>query len=361
MMKLTSLRNRWTRFFARYSTQKEPRAQILLVGAGRMGQIRAKILHSNPRVDLCGVADTAGKGGHLASMYRIPEYQSLEEACENQARPLDAVVVCTPTHSHSEVILLAASYGLDTFVEKPVAESASAIEDLFESVSQVSHSTRPRPVALCCGFQRRFDPSYQAAMTSAAFGKPITARIFFGDHPVPPIEFLLTGGDIFMDLAAHDVDYITHVWKDDRVESVFAVASASSPQLAEAGVQNHATVLLQFEGGAVATLFLSRSSVYGYDQRCELFGTEGLVSIGNIPEHSTTIRNKKGSHGALWQHSFPQRFEHAFANELDAFVNTVLLDEPWPVSRDQCLYVQSIVDAAQRSAKLGEVVRLTAR
>lgn len=107
-------------------------------------------------------------------------------------------------------------------------------------------------------------------------------------------------------------------------------------------------------------MFLSRSSVYGYDQRCELFGTEGLVSIGNISEHSTTIHNKIGSHGALWQHSFPQRFEHAFANELDAFVDTVLLDKPWPVSRDQCLYVQSIVDAAQRSAKLGEVVRLTA-
>jgi myo-inositol 2-dehydrogenase/D-chiro-inositol 1-dehydrogenase len=214
-----------------------------------MGQIRAKILHSNPRVDLCGVVDTAGKGGDLASMYQIPEYQCLKVACEKQTRPLDAVVVCTPTHSHSEVIMLAASYGLDMFVEKPVAESASAMEDLFERVLQFTHASRSRPVALCCGFQRRFDPSYQAAMNCSFFGKPITARIFFGDHPVPPIEFLLNGGDIFMDLAAHDVDYITHVWKEYRVESVFAVASASSPQMAEAGVQDHATVLLQFEGG----------------------------------------------------------------------------------------------------------------
>ena len=385
---IVSALNKCSSSFVRFSTQKERRAQVLLVGAGRMGQIRAKILHSNPRVDLCGIVDSAGKGGDLANTYNITEYKCLKEACELQQRamPLDAVVVCTPTFSHSEVILEAARYGLDTFVEKPVAESASAIEDLFEEVSQFTHSNQSRPVALCCGFQRRFDPSYQAAMTNANIGIPITARIFFGDRPVPPMDFLLDGEDIFMDLAAHDVDYITHVWKKYPVESVFAVASASLPQLAEAGVQDHATVLLHFEGGeftqcigkgviptqvklflyqhsagAVATIFLSRSAVYGYDQRCELFGTEGLVSIGNILEHSTTIHNKTGSHGAPWQYSFPQRFEHAFSNELDAFVDTVLMNTPWPVSRDQCLYVQSIVDAAQRSAQLGVVVRLQDR
>lgn len=118
------------------------------------------------------------------------------------------------------------------------------------------------------------------------------------------------------------------------------------------------TSLWPHHPGAVATIFLSRSAVYGYDQRCEVFGTEGLVSIGNIPEHATTFYNKTGSHGASWQYSFPQRFEHAFANELDAFVDSVLADTPWPVSREQCLYVQSIVDAAQKSTQLGEVVRL---
>lgn len=237
--------------FARLSTKTKRRAQVLLVGTGRMGQIRAKILHSNPRVDLCGIVDPKAKND-LAEMYKVPAHESLEEAFQAQpnSMPLDAVVVCSPTNSHSDVILQAAEHGLDVFVEKPIAESASAIEYLFEQTSQFTHANRSRPVALCCGFQRRFDPSYQAAaMRHANVGIPVTARIFFGDHPVPPMEFLLDGGDIFMDLAAHDVDYITHIWSQYPVESVFAVASASSPQLAEAGVQDHATILLHFQGG----------------------------------------------------------------------------------------------------------------
>ena len=41
--------------------------------------------------------------------------------------------------------------------------------------------------------------------------------------------------------------------------------------------------------GTVVTLFMSRSATYGYDQRCEIFGSKGLVSVNNIHETSTGI------------------------------------------------------------------------
>jgi len=110
--------------------------------------------------------------------------------------------------------------------------------------------------------------------------------------------------------------------------------------------------------GAVATLFLTRSAVYGYDQRCELFGTEGLVTVNNVPEHTAVLHNATGVHAARWQHSFPQRFEAAFALELQAFADTVLHGTPWPVTFDQCISVQRIADAARQSARSGQVVRL---
>lgn len=103
---------------------------------------------------------------------------------------------------------------------------------------------------------------------------------------------------------------------------------------------------------------MSRSAVYGYDQRCEIFGTKGLVSVNNIHETSTTISNVSGIHQSRLQHSFPERFHTSFGIELDAFCDTLLLNKPWPVSADQCVRVQRVADAAQESDELGQVVHL---
>jgi myo-inositol 2-dehydrogenase/D-chiro-inositol 1-dehydrogenase len=59
----------------------------------------------------------------------------------------------------------------------------------------------------------------------------------------------------------------------------------------------------------MVTLFLSRAATYGYDQRCEMFGTQGLVSVGNVAEHATVLSTQAGIQHAKWQHSFPQRFQ----------------------------------------------------
>jgi myo-inositol 2-dehydrogenase/D-chiro-inositol 1-dehydrogenase len=106
------------------------------------------------------------------------------------------------------------------------------------------------------------------------------------------------------------------------------------------------------------TLFMSRFAAYGYDQRCEIFGTEGSVSVQNVPEHTTTIATAAGMRQARLQHSFPERFHHAFGLELDAFADTVLHDKAWPVSPDQCIHVQKVADAARLSCEIGTIVSL---
>lgn len=110
--------------------------------------------------------------------------------------------------------------------------------------------------------------------------------------------------------------------------------------------------------GTVVTLTLSRGANYGYDQRCEVFGTTGLVSITNTSETSTCLANSNGVHLPKLQHSFPQRFEVAFANEIDAFADTLLLGTSWPVSEEDCVAVQKVCDCALLSCESGEVVRV---
>ena len=113
--------------------------------------------------------------------------------------------------------------------------------------------------------------------------------------------------------------------------------------------------------GTTVHLFMSRSATYGYDQRCEIFGDGGLISVGNESAHSAVLSNGDGVRKSKLKHSFPQRFNQAFASELDAFANTLLLDTPWPVTADQCVRVQRVADAAKLSCDADRVVQISVK
>lgn len=103
---------------------------------------------------------------------------------------------------------------------------------------------------------------------------------------------------------------------------------------------------------------MSRSASYGYDQRCEIFGTEGLCQIANRHENSVMLSNKDGIHQSKYLHSFPQRFEKAFGIEMDFFAAVLLGKQTWPITVDDCIRVQVIADAAQESCRTGQLVHL---
>jgi myo-inositol 2-dehydrogenase/D-chiro-inositol 1-dehydrogenase len=110
--------------------------------------------------------------------------------------------------------------------------------------------------------------------------------------------------------------------------------------------------------GTVVTLTLSRSACYGYDQRCEIFGSEGLASVGNEFANSSIISDSNGAHRPKLKHSFPERFHQAFSSEIDAFADTILFDVPWSITEKDCIAVQRIADAAKKSCGLNQVVEL---
>lgn len=231
------------------SSNVSRQARVAVVGSGRMGEIRSKILYANPRIEFVGVVDSHLEGAKsLAQTFGTNAYSSLSELINEEKGQVDGIVCCTPTVTHASIVKQAVKVGIGSgvFVEKPVDESAQKIKALFE-ISKRGN------LNLCCGFQRRFDPSYQNLLHQLHnnhIGKPINGTVFFGDHPVPSIEFLLRGGDIFMDLSAHDVDFILQAMgRDDDVTSVFATGTSSTTQLEEAGVHDNATMVLKFQSG----------------------------------------------------------------------------------------------------------------
>ena len=161
-----------------------------------------------------------------------------------------------------------------------------------------------------------------------------------------------------MDLSAHDVDFIMQALNDDVI-SVYATGTSSMDELAAVGVHDNANMLLKFSRGTTVNLFMSRSATYGYDQRCEIFGDGGLISTTNEHAHSAVLSNANGVTHSKLKHSFPQRFNQAFASELDAFASTLLNDAPWPVTADHCIRVQKVADAAKLSCDEDRVVYIS--
>lgn len=167
-------------------------AKIVLIGSGRMGRIRARAICANPRLQLEGIVDpNIEQAKPLSELYRTHHFETLSEAISSSSKSLDGIVISTPTPSHNSLITEAATNNISSiFVEKPVDETADKVSSLFQLCND-------HKVNLCCGYQRRFDSSYQSLyhqVSSGAIGTPLTANIFFGDHPVPSREFLLQGG-----------------------------------------------------------------------------------------------------------------------------------------------------------------------
>lgn len=318
-----------------------------------MGQLRAPHIAKSARVSLECVVDVHEPTGRaLADKYGVPWFPSIDDAVT--AITLNAVWIASPTPAHSPSIRAAAANKLAVFTEKPVAFDIREIVDLFQICADAK-------VPLCCGFQRRFDPTYQAvqkAVEAGQIGLPNMGYFFFGDHPAPAMEFLKQGGDIILDCGPHDIDYMRWVLNDE-VEEVFGQGTSSCPELAECGVLDSASVFLRFKKGAMVTLQLSRFAKYGYDQRCEFFGPGGLVKADNQQKNNAVLIDGSGVHGATLKHSFPQRFAEAFEGEIEAFAATVLDGELWPVSKDDCIAVQAIAEAASESCKQnGKMMRL---
>lgn len=111
------------------------------------------------------------------------------------------------THSHKQAIEHVVEAGLAIGIEKPVCDNISDIQSCYDLA-------KSKGVPLFCSFQRRTDPSYKKLLLSirqGEIGQIRSIHAVFRDHPVPSIEFLKLGGDIFHDLVVHDADFIMHL------------------------------------------------------------------------------------------------------------------------------------------------------
>ena len=240
---------------------------------------------------------------------------------------IEAILIATSTNTHAFIMKDVASAGKHIFCEKPLALGLEEIDEALVVVAKAG-------VKLQVGFNRRFDKSFQqvrAIVASGEIGRPCILRITDRDPEVPALEFLRVSGGMFLDQTIHDFDMAR--FQVGEIEEVYAIGGVLiEPELKEFGDIDTNVVTLKFANGAVGAIDNSRQAVYGYDQRLEVFCSNGTAMANNEFENASVMGTPGGFLSAKLPHFFMQRYAPCYVEEVRQFIECVREDKPTPTT-----------------------------
>lgn len=320
---------------------------IGIIGCGRIGQLHAaNIAKKIPGCALVCVSDVFESAAiKVAQTYNVP--MACKDAKDLIANPaVQAVIVCSPTDTHAEIIRQAATAGKHVFCEKPVDKHLEVIDELAVVIKEAG-------VKFFLGFQRRFDKHFlraKQARESGYLGKPLKLHLVARDPSPPPIGYLKQSGGIFSDMSSHDFDMARFLMGSDITE-ITAIGMAYDPEIAAIGDYDHTILNLRFANGCIGVIDNSRSSPMGYDQRASFLGSEGSVQVDNVFPNTCDTSDKGGCHTDAPLNFFMERYADAYLQEMVAFVDVCVNDKPAPCGVADGRLTVIYAEAARKSLK----------
>lgn len=331
---------------------------IALVGIGRIGLVHAHTIKTklSNEVNLSLFVDSMSKDlESKAKEYNVKYLRSFDE-CLND-KNIDAILLCTPTNTHTESCIKALKSGKHVFCEKPIATN---IEDHLKVIKASKESDKK----LMIGFNRRFDHNYKnikERIDAGEIGKVQMIKLTNYDSPFPNVEFLKTSGGIYLDLCIHDLDLISFLTDkngDEPVELFTWGSAFLMPELAEFGDVDTAIITVKMKSGAIAVINATRFANYGYDQRAEVLGTKGNLESRNDTPTNVILQSERG---VVWDkpfYTFLDRYENAYAEEIYQFVQSIINKKDVPVNAENCLPALKMALAANISLKENRIVKI---
>ncbi|MCM2291787.1 inositol 2-dehydrogenase [Allorhizobium sp. BGMRC 0089] len=326
--------------------------KLALLGAGRIGKVHARAISEDKRAVLSAVADPMPGAVEAIAEATGAAVQTIE-AIEADSS-IDAVLICTPTNTHSDLIERFCRAGKAVFCEKPIDLDVKRAEACAEVV-------RATGGKVMLGFNRRFDPHFQAvrkAIDDGRIGKVEMVTIISRDPGAPPPSYIKVSGGIFRDMTIHDFD-MARFLLGEEISTVTATGSVLvDPEIGTLGDYDSASVILTTASGRQAVISNSRRASYGYDQRIEVHGSEGSVAAENQRPVSIEIANGNGYTRPPLYDFFMTRYTAAYAAEITAFLDVIENNATPSPSIEDGLIALKIADAALQSAKNRSVITL---
>ncbi len=333
--------------------------RVAVIGAGRVGSIRAREVARSADTRLVAVVDTdESRARELASSYACAASDDWEQSVRDSG--IDAVVVATPHNWLAPITLAALRAHKHVLCEKPMASTAQEAERLVQCASE--NGTK-----LKTGFNHRHHPAIQAAHQLACRGEIgrllyIRCRYGHGGRAGYEREWRAdpgqSGGGELLDQGIHALDLFR--WFLGEFSEVHAMLGHFFWPTA---VEDNAFCTLRTPRGQVASLHASWTqwkNLFSF----EVFGEEGYAIVeglgGSYGRERLILGRRASGFGPPREEVLEFAQDSSWTDEWNEFVCAIREDRaPLGDGRDGWEALR-LVQAAYESAACGQAVRLQA-
>jgi predicted dehydrogenase len=263
--------------------------RVGILGGGSISETHARAAMQIPGVEIAAIyGRNHGKAARLAELYGGRAYHDLEAFLAN--RPMDFVVIGSPSGLHSEHGIAVARHGLHVLVEKPIDITTTRADSLIAECADAG-------VRLGVIFQDRTAPDLvrlKQILDEGRLGKPILVSASVRWYR-PPDYYegsswrgtrSLDGGGALMNQGVHTVDLLLWLLGD-----ISRVSAKTITALHRIEVEDTVVATLEFASGALGTLEAATSAYPGFPRRITISGSEGSVAVEHNRLASIQIRD----------------------------------------------------------------------
>jgi myo-inositol 2-dehydrogenase/D-chiro-inositol 1-dehydrogenase len=329
--------------------------KVAVIGTGFIGSVHARNIARHPNAELVAVSDVNVEfAKKIAATTGAKAVSDVAEIFNS--KEIQAVLIATTTDTHVDFLKRAADAGKAIYCEKPIGLDYAEAEKAVRAV-------RAAGVPVMLGFNRRFDASHAAvkqAVDRGDIGKVEIVQLTNRGPKPPPISYVKVSGGQMRDQTIHFFDLLRWLTNDEPVE-VYAIGAALvDPAIGEAGDVDTSIVSIRLASGAFCQIDSSRRAAYGYDERIEVFGSEGLVESARQTFRGLSLYKgrqilRDGLHPGWFE-----RIEQSYYAAIDAFLSSLEKGTPPSPSLEDGLRAQLIADKATESIKTGQAIKIAA-
>ncbi len=330
---------------------------IGIIGLGRIGKVHMNSIATRiPEAKIIIAADPFlnDEMREFAKQFNITNLtKDYKEVLNN--KDVEAVLICSSTDTHAIISAEAIRAGKHVFCEKPVDHS-------LEKIKIVQDALKENPVKFQVGFNRRYDHNFAAirkAVADGRLGDVHVTKITSRDPNPPSAEYAAVSGGMLLDMTIHDFDMVRFLTGREPVSIYVEPAVLVDKAIGEAGDIDTAIITMKMDDGSIAMIDNSRKAVYGYDQRAEVFGSNGMAASKNDTASSVIISNDDGVTGEKPLYFFLERYMDSFASEVKEFIDVVINDKEIITGIDDGLKAVVIALAGNLSIKEKRPVKIS--